>query len=147
MPRNIISTTIAALALCGVLGTARSAMAQQVVVPCSQINRDGACQSVSSGAPLPVQSSAGASVQYTHIATNTTTTLKSASGVLHAICVNTPGATDTTTVYDSTSASGTIIGVLSAAAAGCIDYQLRFANGLTIVTSGTTAPDLTVIWE
>ena len=85
---------------------------------------------------------------YNHISTNTTTTVKSSAGTLHTITINTLGATDTATIYDNTAGSGTVIGVINdAGMAGSYTYDLAFATGLTIVTSGTTPPDITVTYK
>jgi hypothetical protein len=83
---------------------------------------------------------------YGHITTDTTTTLKSAAGVLHSICVNTVGAASTITVDDATSATTPTIAVLSGATLGCYTYDVAFTVGLTIVTA-TAAPDLTVSYR
>jgi hypothetical protein len=83
--------------------------------------------------------------QYAHITTDTTTTLKSTSGMLHRVCINTPAATGTVTIYDNTAGSGTVIGVITSFASSvvCTDYDVNFWTGLTIVTA-TAAPDITV---
>lgn len=81
---------------------------------------------------------------YQHISTGTTTTVKSTSGVLHTLAINTCVASATVTIYDNTAASGTIIGVLTCPSTitGITPettlFDLRFATGLTIVTSGAT---------
>ena len=86
--------------------------------------------------------------KYLNITTDTTTTVKSAAGILHTICINTPAATETLTVYDNTSASGTKIGTLTefASVPGCFIYDTYFANGLTIV-SATAAGDITIAYQ
>lgn len=86
---------------------------------------------------------------YGHINTNTTTTLKSSFGKLHSIVVNFYGTSETVTVYDGTSDSGTVIAIMQPNAVNCEGtyiYDVIFNTGLTIVTSGTTAPDLTVCY-
>jgi hypothetical protein len=82
---------------------------------------------------------------YKNITTDTTTTLKSGSGYLHTVCVNTPAATGTVTIYDNTAGSGTKIGAITSFASvpGCFTYDVAFWTGLTIVTA-TAAPDITV---
>jgi hypothetical protein len=82
---------------------------------------------------------------YAHISTDATTVVKSAPGLLHTICVNTPVATETITIYDNTAASGTKIGVatLYASTNPCFLYDVYFTTGLTIVTA-TAAGDITV---
>jgi hypothetical protein len=50
---------------------------------------------------------------YANITTDATTTLKSVPGYLHTVCINTPAATGTITIYDNTAASGTKIGTIT----------------------------------
>lgn len=85
---------------------------------------------------------------YAHITTDATTVVKSGPGVLHTICVNTPAATETLTLYDNTAASGTEIGVITeyASAPSCFTYDIVFNTGLTIV-SATAAGDVTVTYQ
>jgi hypothetical protein len=87
----------------------------------------------------------GATFEYKNITTDTTTTLKTTRGYLHTVCVNTPAATGTITIYDNTAASGTKIGVITSFASlpGCFTYDVAFWTGLTVVTA-TAAPDVTV---
>ena len=87
-----------------------------------------------------------ASFAYAHISTAATTTVKSGAGDLHSISVNTKGTVASTiTVFDSTTGSGTVIGVIdSLNLSGAFVLDVAFAAGLTIVTTGTVAPDLTV---
>ena len=86
--------------------------------------------------------------RHTNIATNTTTTPKSAGGKLHAIVFNKAGAAaNTVTVYDNTEGSGTKIATIDGTVAhGTLLYDLQFTTGLTIVTATGTAPDITVAW-
>jgi hypothetical protein len=83
--------------------------------------------------------------RYLNITGQTTTVVKSGGGILHTICVNTPAATETITVYDNTAASGTKIGTVTVFAATnpCLTYDVNFTTGLTIVTA-TASSDLTV---
>lgn len=84
-----------------------------------------------------------------NITTATTTTVKSGAGTLHGINVNTKGTVaSTVTVYDNTAASGTKLATLdSLNLAGWNQYDVNFATGLTIVTTGTVAPDITVSYR
>lgn len=85
---------------------------------------------------------------YNHIAANATTVVKSGPGLLHWVTINNPGTAETITMYDSTTASGTLIGTHTAPAQGAIyEYDIMFTNGLTIVTAGTTAGDYTVSYR
>jgi hypothetical protein len=78
---------------------------------------------------------------YANINTTATTTLKTTPGVLHEVCVNTPNATGTVQIYDSTAASGNKIGLITEFAS--TPRCFAFWTGLTIVTA-TAAGDLTV---
>lgn len=86
--------------------------------------------------------------RYTNITSQTTTIIKAGPGVLHTVCVNTPAATGTATIYDNTAGSGTKIGLITSFASvlGCFTYDVAFVNGLTIVTA-TASPDFTVSWR
>ncbi len=80
----------------------------------------------------------------TNVSTNTTTNIKSGAGFLHRITVNNPGSSWTITVYDSTSGSGTKLATITPSLVGSLEYDVEFTTGLTVVTSGTTAGDITV---
>jgi hypothetical protein len=88
---------------------------------------------------------------FSNIATATTTTSKSGAGFLHSITVNTIVASATITVYDNTAGSGTKIATITLPSTITSDapftlrYDVAFATGLTIVTSGAT--DLTVSYR
>lgn len=85
---------------------------------------------------------------YTRISNNTTTTLKTQAGNLHRITINDNGTGSTATIYDSATASGTIIAIVDTSATGSnIEYDVDFNNGLTIVTAGGTPGDLTVVFD
>ena len=83
--------------------------------------------------------------RYLNITGQATTTVKSGGGILHTICVNTPAATETITIYDNTAASGTKIGTITVFASTnpCLTYDVNFTTGLTLVTA-TASSDLTV---
>lgn len=82
---------------------------------------------------------------YTNITSATTTTVKSGSGFLHCITINTTAA-GTITIYDNTAGSGTKIGTLKASVAENTYYfDTTFGTGLTIVTAA--ASDITVSWR
>lgn len=90
-----------------------------------------------------------AGFSYANISTATTMTVKSGSGFLHAITVNTPVASDVIELYDSTTGSGTTIGTISLPSTVgnpfTITFDVTFTTGLTVVTSG--AVDLTVSYR
>lgn len=84
-----------------------------------------------------------------HINTAVTTTVKAVPGMLGGIYVNTNVA-GTVTVYDSLTATGTILAVITVTttlpATGVLMLQnINFKVGLTIVTSATA--DLTVVFR
>lgn len=81
----------------------------------------------------------------TYISTATTTTVKSGRGNLRMILI-TETAAGTITIYDNTTATGTVIGVFKASVVeNGYEFNCRFLTGLTIVTAG--ASKLTVVWE
>lgn len=86
---------------------------------------------------------------FQNITTSTTTTVKSGAGVLHIVNVNTLGTVaSTVTVYDNTSGSGTKIATInSLTLSGPFQYDIAFSTGLTLVTTGTAAPDITVSYR
>jgi hypothetical protein len=91
---------------------------------------------------------------YQSITTNTTTVVKSAAGVLYGIAVTAIGTLSTLTVYDSLTASGTVIVPASivTTALGLIGVTfpagvgLNMKNGITVVTAGTTPASLLVFY-
>lgn len=85
---------------------------------------------------------------YTHLAANGTTTIKSGSGQLKSITVNTKGASsNVATVYDNTAGSGTVIAVLdTTAGVGTLNYDVAFGTGLTVALATGTSADITVSW-
>lgn len=86
--------------------------------------------------------------QYTYISSATTTQVKSGRGVLKRIVFNTPVASSTVTIYDETSGTSVIIGLVTNTTEVKpyrLDYDVKFTTGLKIVTSG--ADKITVVWQ
>ena len=84
----------------------------------------------------------------TNITTNTTTTLKSGSGVAHTIVINARGTGSTITVWDNTSAAGTKLATIdSTLSTTAFLYDMKFGTGLTVVTAGAGAADITVTYR
>lgn len=86
--------------------------------------------------------------QYANItlAAPTDTVVKSNPGVLHAITFNNPVATSVVTLYDNTSATGTVIATITVPAdtePKTLVYDVAFNTGLTITTA-TAASNITV---
>jgi len=80
-----------------------------------------------------------------------TTTVKSGAGFLHTLCFNSAAvATNTTTIYDNTAASGTVIAIPAATTATvptCMAYDLKFSTGLTIITATANGANMTVSYR
>lgn len=86
---------------------------------------------------------------FNHISTAATTTVKSGAGFLHSITVNALGTVaSSATIYDNTAGSGTVIAIINTLnLSGTFTYDIAFSTGLTIVTTGTVAPDITVSYR
>jgi hypothetical protein len=88
---------------------------------------------------------------FSNIKTAATTTVKSGAGTLHRITVNTLIASATISIFDNTAGSGTTIGKLTLPSTitgvnpFTVEFDLHFATGLTIITSGLT--DITVTYR
>ena len=92
----------------------------------------------------------GTAVGYSflNITTQTTTAVKTGTGILHTITFNGPTATGTVAVYDSLAGSGTLIGTITVPASPMpvtLTYDAAFSTGLTIVT-GTANNNITVTY-
>ena len=85
---------------------------------------------------------------FTYIAGAATTQVSTGRGVLRAIVFNKPVASSTVKLIDGTSGTTANIATITNTAAVepySLDYNIRFDDGLRIVTSG--ADDITVIWD
>jgi hypothetical protein len=100
-------------------------------------------------AGVSLQASPSGAYSYSHISTATTTTVKSGSGTLHSVTVNALGTVASVlTVYDNTAGSGTVVAAInSLSITGTLTYDVTFTTGLTIVSTGTVAPDVTVSYK
>lgn len=129
----------------------------QSAVPVSATQLPAALGQTTMAASLPVTLASNQSAittqqagfSFTNITTSTTTTVKSGAGVLHLVNINADGTVaSAVTVYDSLTGSGTKIATInSLALSGAFVYDIAFTTGLTIVTTGTQAPDVTVSWR
>ncbi len=83
------------------------------------------------------------------MSTATTTTIKASSGMLHAIVVNTKGTVASTIeVYDAASATGTPFAIIdSLNLYGTFNFDVYFDTALTLKTTGTAAPNVTVVYR
>ncbi len=86
---------------------------------------------------------------YAHVGSAATTVIKTGPGVLHSITVNTLGTVASViTIYDNTSAAGSVIAIINSLSLfGPFVYDVKFTTGLTIVTTGTLAPDVTISYR
>jgi hypothetical protein len=85
---------------------------------------------------------------FSNITTATTTTVKSGAGVLKRVCYGTVANGSSAQLYDNTAGSGTTISLITppnGSAPVCLPFDLSFATGLTIVTTGTS--NITVVYE
>lgn len=85
---------------------------------------------------------------------NATTVVKGSSGTLHGILINNNATAGTVKLYDNTAGSGLIIAtfkigsVVTAAGPSFIGpLGLEFATGLTVVTTGSAANDVTMLYQ
>jgi hypothetical protein len=82
---------------------------------------------------------------YSHISSNTSTAVKSSAGTLHKLVVNNPGTAWVAEIYDGTTSDAVV--AIADLVAGPLEYGLALSTGLTVVTSGTAAGDLTVVYN
>lgn len=85
---------------------------------------------------------------FTNIAAQATTVIRTGNGVLHTICFNKPVATSVLTIYDGVDTNGTKIATITIPASPqtpTLIYDVTFRTGLTIVM-GTADMDITVSW-
>jgi hypothetical protein len=87
-------------------------------------------------------------LDYEYITTATTTQVKTGSGILHKIVINTPVSTGTVSIIDNTAGSTVNVGIITSTAdlkPYAIEYNARFSTGLRIITTQTQ--DITVIYQ
>ncbi len=85
-------------------------------------------------------------VQYRNINAAGTTTIKSGPGVLVSVTINNKGGGGhTVTLYDNTTGAGAKIATIDGTGNQVtLFYNIGFTTGLTVVTAGGTAADITV---
>jgi len=90
----------------------------------------------------------GSGYSFNNIKTSTTTVIKSGAGQLHCLTINNIGTTWVITIFDNIVASGTTIATTTALTIlGAYCFDIAFTTGLTIVTSGVTAGDITISYR
>jgi hypothetical protein len=87
--------------------------------------------------------------QYKNLKTLTTATLITGNGFLHAVTINTKGATaNTLALYDGVDATGVLIGTIDTTAAiGTLHYDVSVGVGLYVALANGTAADVTVSYR
>lgn len=80
---------------------------------------------------------------YNFTAANAGQIIKTGSGALQGVIINTGGA-GTITLYDGVSTGGTKIGIINTAAQASLYYGVAFTTGLFAVVTGTE--DITVTY-
>lgn len=80
-------------------------------------------------------------------AANETVTLKSGPGTLHYVTVGVVGTTSSVRFYDNTAASGTVLANLATTGLTTFTLGVGFNTGLTYVTSGGAAADITISYK
>lgn len=80
-------------------------------------------------------------------AANETVTLKSGPGTLHYVTVGVVGTTSSVIFYDNTAASGTVLANLTTTGLTTFTLGVAFSTGLTYVTSGGAAADITISYK
>lgn len=101
-------------------------------------------------AAVPVWIAPPLGAQLANITTNTTTLLKSGSGVVSGLSINTGGTTSTVKIYDGLTAAGTLLGTFSSTAQNGVTLPaggFPFTTGLCVVTAGAAAADITVTYK
>ncbi len=79
-----------------------------------------------------------------HITTATTTAVKASPGTLGKLVVNTGGAGSIATIYNSLAGSGAVIAIVDTATRVSLDFNMAMSIGITVVTSGGVAADITI---
>ena len=84
---------------------------------------------------------------YSYLAANAATQVKTGTGKLHSVVINTAGASSNViTLYDGTDTNGTVIAVIdgTAAAGNILLYDVQFITGLHVVIGTGTAAKITI---
>ena len=82
---------------------------------------------------------------YANINSNATTIVKSQKALLYQVTINKAGTNWLAYVIDGV-ASGSSVATVDGTAVGGYGYNCLLDNGLTLITSGSAAGDLTVVY-
>ncbi len=104
---------------------------------------------VSNDSSVSINASATGGYSFTHIATSTNTIVKASAGTLHGININTKGTiASAVTIYNNTTCTGAVIAIIdSLTLSGLFEYDVAAGVGICVTTTGTAAPDVTVIYK
>lgn len=83
------------------------------------------------------------------ISTNSTVNgIKTGAGSFEKVCVGVAGSgSNVLTLYDNTTATGTVLAVIDTQVSRCLEYNLRFATGLSAILGTGTAADLILTYR
>ena len=85
---------------------------------------------------------------YFHATEPGTTTLKSGAAILHAFVINSKSVGGIGTVFDSTTATGTVIAAIDTTlSTTAFTYDVTAINGLTFAWAGNTGGDVTIAYR
>ena len=85
---------------------------------------------------------------YLNVTTNESVAAQvSGLGILKSIIINEAGTATTLAVYDSLTAAGALIGTWATAAQLVFPVNAVFQTGLSFVTAGTTAANITLVYK
>ena len=86
---------------------------------------------------------------YSHISTNTSTAIRTGATELHTITLNSVGSGSTATIYDNTTCTGAVVAVIdtSKQTGTSQRFDALLNTGLCVLTAGTSAADITVMWH
>ena len=84
---------------------------------------------------------------YRNITANATTQILTDKAILHRVVVNDIGTGWTITVYDDPNSNDSPVAVIVPTVTGTLEFNLRLKAGLRVVTAGTAAGDITVVYN
>ena len=142
----------------GIITPSATLTGLQNSIPWAIYNATPTVRTEGQGGPLQVDTNGALNVvhaasstggyAFSNLKANATTTVKSGTGRLHSITINTKGITNTITVYDNTAGSGTTIATIDTTLSQeTLTFDLAFTTGLTVVIAGGTAADITITYK
>lgn len=84
---------------------------------------------------------------FAHITTSTTTVVKASPGVIRAVVVNSLGTVASTCTVRDDATVIAVIDTLTSGNTGTYTFDVACATNITVVTTGTAPPDITVIYN